>query len=215
MKTYLTVVLVCFCSLSVFSQTSLYINPVFESIAKKHKIVAIIPFKASVSLRPKQMKEMTAEDLNKLEKTEGEALQGAMYSWFLTREKRNQLNIKVQDTRTTNSILLKNELTYESIDSKTPKELAELLEVDAVIMGKISTNKPMSEGASLALGVLFGFYGTTNQALLDLFIYNAADGELMVNYRKSVAGSIGSNNDMLVNTLMRKASRRIPYTSVN
>ena len=43
-------------------------------------------------------------------------------------------------------------------------------------------------------------------------IYNAADGEILANYNKKVRGSIGSDNDDLVNIIMRKASRRIAYT---
>ncbi|NJN49914.1 MAG: hypothetical protein HC798_00510 [Polaribacter sp.] len=37
------------------SQTNLYENPKFDEIAKTHKNIAILPFKASVKLRPKQM----------------------------------------------------------------------------------------------------------------------------------------------------------------
>lgn len=79
-------------------------------------------------------------------------------------------------------------------------------------MGTFDTNKPMSEGASVALGLLIGFWGTTNSATINLSIYNAVDGELLVNYNKKVRGSIGSDNDSLINILMRKASRRIAYT---
>lgn len=79
-------------------------------------------------------------------------------------------------------------------------------------MGTFETNKPMSEGASVALGVLVGFYGSTNKAIINLSIYNADQGELLVNYNKAVSGSIGSSTEDLINILMRKASRRISYT---
>ena len=79
-------------------------------------------------------------------------------------------------------------------------------------MGTFQTNKPMSEGASVALGLLIGFWGTTNSATINLSIYNAADGELLVNYNKKVRVSIGSDNHSLINIIMRKASRRIAYT---
>ena len=70
----------------------------------------------------------------------------------------------------------------------------------------------MSEAASVALGLLIGFFGNTNSAVINLSIYNAIDGELLVNYNKKVRGTIGSDNDDLINTIMRKASRRIAYT---
>ena len=73
----------------------------------------------------------------------------------------------------------------------------------------------MSEGASIALGVLFGAFGSTNKCVINLSIFNAEDSELLVNYHKSVSGSIGSSNVDLINKLMRKVSRRIAYTKQN
>ncbi len=215
MKRILLTTIIVLTGVIVFSQTQLYENPKFDEIAKDHKIIGIIPFKASVTLRPKQMKEMTTEQLNKMEISEGEGIQSALYSWFLRREKRGTLTVKVQDISITNAKLKKAGITIDNYQEYTPSELAKLLEVDAIIMGTFETTKPMSEGASVALGLLVGFYGSTNKAVLNLFIYNAKDGELLVNYNKAVAGSIGSSTDDLVNKLMRKASRRIAYTKTD
>ncbi|MAO38023.1 MAG: hypothetical protein CMP12_19335 [Zunongwangia sp.] len=194
---------------TVEAQTNLFEHPDFETIAKDHKSIAIIPFSAKVSLRPKQMKEITAEQLKEMEMHEGQSIQTAMYSWFLKRRKRGKLLIEVQDPNTTNAILNKNEI---DLSVTTPKELATLLNVDAVITGKFETDKPMSDGASLALGLLVGFWGTTNSATVNMSINNAEDGVLLWNYNKRVAGSLGSSNDQLINKLMRKASRRLAYT---
>lgn len=195
--------------LSVEAQTHLFEHPDFETIAKDHQSIAIIPFSAKVSLRPKQMKEITAEQLKEMEIGEGQSIQTAMYSWFLKRKKRGKLLIDVQDPNKTNAILKKNEIDMEIT---TPEELAQLLEVDAVITGKFETDKPMSDGASIALGLLVGFWGTTNSATVNMSINNAEGGTLLWNYNKRVVGSLGSSNDQLINKLMRKASRRLAYT---
>jgi hypothetical protein len=158
------------------------------------------------------MKDITPEQLQRMEESEGLSIQSAMYSWFLKRDKRQKLKVKVQDPNTTNALLRRNIITPEYIADYTPNELAEILGVDAVIMGTFETNKPMSEGASVALGMLVGFYGSTNKAIINLSVYNAEQGELLVNYNKAVSGSIGSSTEDLINTLMRKASRRISYT---
>ncbi len=194
---------------TVEAQTHLFEHPDFETIAKDHKTIAIIPFSAKVSLRPKQMKEITAEQLKEMEISEGQSIQTAMYSWFLKRKKRGKLLIDVQDPNKTNAILKKNEVDMEIT---TSEELAKLLEVDAVITGKIETDKPMSDGASIALGLLVGFWGSTNSATVNMSVNNAEDGSLLWNYNKRVSGSLGSSNDQLINTLMRKASRRLAYT---
>ena len=75
-----------------YSQTSLYVNPKFEEIAKNHKSIAVVPFKTQVKLRPKQMKDMTPEKLEKLEKDESLGLQQGMQSWFLKRKKKRKVD---------------------------------------------------------------------------------------------------------------------------
>ncbi|MER3373890.1 MAG: hypothetical protein RIM83_04570 [Allomuricauda sp.] len=198
---------------SVLSQTSLYENPDFDQIADSHKIIAMVPFKAQVKLRPKQMKDMTDEQLDRLERSEGESIQSAMYSWFLKRKKRGKmLHIEVQDPKITNALLSKQNIDYENLNEYTPMELAEILGVDAIISGDYETNKPMSEGASVALGLLIGFWGSTNTAIVNMSVHNASDGILLWNYNKKVRGSLGSSPEDLINILMRKASRRLAYT---
>lgn len=86
----ITFKLLVFCLLivsgtNISAQTKLYEHPDFENIAKDHKIIAIIPFSAKVSLRPKQMKEITPEQLSQMEIGEGQSIQNSMYTWFLNR----------------------------------------------------------------------------------------------------------------------------------
>lgn len=198
---------------NVNAQTNLYENPDFDDIAKNHKIIAVVPFKTQVKLRPKQMKDMTNDQLYRIEKSEGEGLQTAMYSWFLKRKKRGKLQtLEIQDPKITTALLSRNNIGYDNITDFTPQELAAILKVDAVISGEFETNKPMSEGASVALGLLVGFWGSTNNAVINMSVHNAADGVLLWNYNKKVRGSVGSSPEDLINILMRKVSRRLAYT---
>ncbi|APG60266.1 hypothetical protein [Christiangramia salexigens] len=195
---------------TALAQTNLYQHPQFETRTADHKIIAILPFEANVSLRPKQMKEISQEQLADLEKNEGLSVQSAMYSWFLKRKKRGDLLIDIQDVKRTNALLLQNNI--DNLNAVTTEQLAQILGVDAVITGTFETDKPMSDGASVALGLLIGFWGSTNAATINMSVNNGTDGELLWNYNKRVAGSLGSNTDMLINKLMRKASRRLGYT---
>ncbi|MBT8259318.1 MAG: hypothetical protein HKN00_12750 [Flavobacteriaceae bacterium] len=213
MKKILLILFICLSYSGLNAQTNLYVNPEFDAIAEDHKIIAVVPFKTQVTLRPKQMKDMTPEQLDRLEKAEGEGIQTAMYSWFLKRKKRGKMEaIEVQDPKTTTALLARNDINYDNITNYTPQELAEILEVDAIISGEFETNKPMSEGASAALGLLVGFWGSTNNAVVNMSVHNASDGVLLWNYNKKVRGSIGSSAEDLINVLMRKASRRLAYT---
>ncbi len=158
------------------------------------------------------MKELKEGQLEEMQQNESYDIQQSMYSWFLKRKQQGKLWVEVQDVNKTNSLLKKEGISYSNIKGFTAKEIAAILDVDAIISGRFETSKPMSDGVSVALGLLVGFYGATSRATIDMFIYNADDGKVLINYNKAVSGSIGSSTDGLINTIMRKASRRIPYT---
>jgi len=197
----------------VFSQTRLYVNPKFPEIARHQKIIAIIPFTTTIQLRPKQMRNTTPEQLKTMEINEGKGVQMALYSWFLKRGEKGKLLVKVQDPNVTDVKLKRAGIKIEDYSDHTPAEIAKILGVDGLVMGTLKTTKPMSAGLSAALGVLVGVWGVTNRATMNLFIYNEADGSVLLNYNKGIRGSLGSSTQDMVNILMRKASRRIAYVS--
>lgn len=210
--TYFIIFITLLISGSIEAQTHLYENPDFETIAKDHQNIAILPFKTKIELRPKQMKKLEPGQLEEMQLSEAESIQDAMHSWFLKRKKRGSLFIEVQQPARTRALLLKEGITAENLEVYTTEELAKILGVDAIISGTYETNKPMSEGASVALGLLIGFWGRTNSAVVNMNINNSNDGILLWNYNKRVSGSFGSSSDDLINVLMRKASRRLAYT---
>ncbi|MGB1481493.1 MAG: hypothetical protein ACPG66_08990 [Flavobacteriales bacterium] len=195
-----------------FSQTNFYEDPRFPALAATHETIAILPFDATVTLRPRQMKDISPEQLERMEIAEGEGIQGAMHSWFLKRKKRGSLKVDVQAPNVTRAKLLKAGVTPEMLPAYEPQEICEILGIDAIIMGTFETNKPMSQGAAIALGVLFGVGGSTEKAVVNLSIYEGENGELMCSYLKNLNGGLGSSSEDLINVLMRKASRRIAYT---
>ena len=199
-------------SLSAIAQTrEIYVNDNFATLAKDHKLVAILPFQTIIKLRPMQMEKMTAEQFQQLQKDEGMAVQSAVHSYLLKRKAQHELPISFLDISTTNALLAKSNVTQENIQNFTPQELATMLQADAVISGILATDKPMSDGASVALGVLVGFYGSTNSGKCTININDAKTGELMWKYEKTLSRSLGSDTNTVINTIMRKASRQLPY----
>jgi len=194
------------------AQTNFYEDPSFNAIALTHNIIAILPFDATVTLRPRDMRDMTTKQLERMEITEGEGIQAAMYSWFLKRKKQGKLRIDVQPPNVTKAKLLRAGMTVEVIAAYTPQEICKLLGVDAIIMGTFETNKPMTQGTAIMLNAAFGVNGNTEKALINLTIYEGENGGMMCNYQKNIVGGVGSTTESLINILMRKASRRIAYT---
>ena len=97
------------------------------------------------------------------------------------------------------------------MQTKTKEELAALLGVDAVISTAAVMQKPMSDGAAVAMGVIFGAWGSTNDVKTSINIHDGKDGTLVWKYDFTATGSVGSNTQNLVNALMRNASKKFPY----
>eukprot|EP01029_Cantina_marsupialis_P008677 TRINITY_DN204348_c0_g1_i1.p1 TRINITY_DN204348_c0_g1~~TRINITY_DN204348_c0_g1_i1.p1 ORF type:complete len:160 (+),score=26.31 TRINITY_DN204348_c0_g1_i1:70-480(+) len=135
-----------------------------------------------------------------------------MYSWFLTRKKRGSLLVSVQNPARTNALLKKNGIDIHSYSEYLPSELGKILGVETVIMGSFETSKPMSNGAAIGLMVLTGGMFATSTATMNMDFMSTTDDELVVNYLKKIKGSLGTDAQDLINILMRKVSRRIPYT---
>ena len=212
MKFYTLIFSLLFSLLS-FSQTKLYVHEDADSYVKATKSLAILPLDVQVKMRPKQLKDFTPEQIIVMGHNEAKDIQRAMYSWFLTRKKRGSLLVEsVQRPTVTNAILKKNGIDIHSYSDLTPSELGEILGVDLIITGTFETSKPMSDGAGVALALLAGVGGATSQATANIDFINTSDNELVVNYFKKIKGSLGSNSEDLINILMRKVSRRIPYT---
>ena len=189
----------------------IYKSTEFDDVSSKHKLVAIIPADVTVKLRPNQSKKMSAEELDKNREATAYAIQDKMYSWFLRRSEKFKYTVKFQDVSKTNSILKDAGLSYKDIRLKSKESMAQILGVDAVISNITTMDKPMSEGVAVAVGILIGAWGSTNNVNTTINIHEAKQGDLIWKYDYVAQGSVGSSPDNLVNALMRNASRKFPY----
>jgi len=69
----------------------------------------------------------------------------------------------------------------------------------------------MSDGAAVALGLLVGAWGATNEVRVSMGIHDGLNRKHIWNYDHKFSGGVGSSPSRLVNDLMRRASRRMPY----
>lgn len=124
----------------------------FSTKTATHKTVAILPADVLIQLRPKEMKNTTAEQIHRLEEQTGKIIQDKMYTWFLKRSDKHRYTVSFQDISRTNALLLQAGRDYDHIHTNTKDDLARLLEVDAVISTKAIMEKPMSDGAAIVVG---------------------------------------------------------------
>lgn len=186
----------------------IYEAPNLPNLIKEHKKVAIIPFDVIISVK-KLPKGTTAEDLRNQEKVESLNIQNSMYTFFL--KKIENYTIAFQDVAHTNAVLAKAGINSETIKEHTMDELAGILQVDAIISGTVITEKPISEGAAVAIALIAGVGTRTNMATVTLNIHNGSDATLLWRFQRELSGTIGSSADDLINILMRQVARNFPY----
>jgi hypothetical protein len=205
------ILLVALVPFTAFAQKEIYTNPDFASLAKNEQTLAILPFTVTLHLRPNERAKMSDEDLKKMELQEGLDVQSAMQSYFLHKKEKKDFTVSFQDIDKTNLLLKKAGISPDSLANYSAQDLAKILGVDGVISGTLTSDKPMSEGAAVAVGVLTGFYGHTNSGKCTINIHDASTGKLMWKYEKSLSRGLGSSINTIINTMMSKASRKFPY----
>lgn len=199
-------VFICSCGPKIYTSST------FSAALAKHKTVAILPADVTIQLRPNESKKLTAEQMADLVNKTGYDIQDKMYGWFLGRMDKFQYTVTFQDINKTNSRLKEAGIKYEDMKSQDRSALAKILEVDAVMQARTFSEKPMSEGAAVAVGVIFGMWGSTNIVQTAINIHDGKSGELLWKYDYEASGSVGSSSTRLVDALMRNATRKFPYS---
>ncbi|GAA4731750.1 hypothetical protein [Flavisolibacter ginsenosidimutans] len=192
----------------------IYKSADFSNALSKHKTVAILPAEVSMQLRPNQAKSTTPEQMEEMTVKTGYDVQEKMYGWFLRRSDKYHYTVSFQDVTRTNAKLKEAGITYKDLKTTDRSKLAQLLGVDAVMQDRLSMEKPMSEGAAVAVGLLVGAWGNTNKVATTINIHDGNSGNLLWKYDYEAAGSVGSSTTRLVDALMRNATKKFPY-SVN
>ena len=204
MKLFKILSLVVVIGIMFSSCAKIFYSPDAYNLARNHKTIAILPPTVSIAAN----KKVEAEAIKEQQKTESINFQKEMYSWMLKRKMQGKITPEIQDVETTNA-KLKNSGYPEKVF--TSEEICEILGVDGTLGSNYSLSKPMSQGAAIAVGVLFGAWGATNEVTIALDIKDCANKKLLWNYDHKFSGSIGSSPARLVDGLMRHASKKMPY----
>jgi len=190
------------------SCAKIFYSPDARYLAQNQKIIAIVPPKVSIAAK----KNVDAAALIEQQKTESVNFQREMYSWMLKRKMQGNISVEIQDVETTIALLTKAEANGDKI--LTPYEMCQYLGVDGILSSNYSLSKPMSEGAAIAVSLLVGTTGATNEAIASLSIHDSGTKKMIWNYDHKLSSSLGTPA-RLVDDLMRQASRKMPYFTGN
>ena len=191
-------------TLILSSCAKIFYSPDAYSLAQNQKTIAIIPPKVSIAAR----KKVEGEAIKEQQRTESINIQKEMYSWLLKRKMQGRMSQEIQDVETTNALLLKAGYPETPL---TTIDLCDVLGVDGILTSNYKLSKPMSDGAAVALILLVGASGATNEVHVNLSINDCNNKKLIWNYNHKFSGGLGSSPARLVDGVMRQASRKMPY----
>lgn len=204
-QNFLFITALAFCTFLFSNCAQVYTSPEGTKLATNHKIIAIVPPKVSIAAQRK----VEAEAIKEQQKLESSNFQKEIYNWLVRRKFQGKMFVEVLDVETTNAKLQK--IGYFDGTILTPSEIAETLEVDAVVTSNFSLSKPISEGGAIALGILFGIWAPTNHTFVSMELHDRSTKKLFWNYNHEASGSVFNSPSDLINALMRNASRKMPY----
>jgi hypothetical protein len=208
-KVFCFIALICVIGLTSCNP-NIYLAPNFEKIRTSQHKLAILPFDVLIKFK-KMPKGYTQEIINEQQKSTGFSIQSNAYSYFLKEKAKDKYTIDFQDIDQTNALLTKAGIDYETIKTMGKDEICAALGVDGVISGKATMAKPMSEAAAVAVGLLVGYWGTTDQVNVTMNIHDKNGGTLLWKYDYQASGGVGNSAENLTRALMRNASKNFPY----
>ncbi len=131
-----------------------YVTSYFDQQTAHHKLIAVLP--AEMIFTGTQPKDITADDIAKIEETESKMFENYLANSILryANTQNYYTAVGVQDISTTQKLLEDNNISIRDSWREDDKKLAKILGVDAVVRMRIQKKRYMSDLASM--GVSYG-----------------------------------------------------------
>jgi hypothetical protein len=195
----------------------------FADLTRSHRTVAIIPF--DIIFTGRYPDDMTDEQIAQQLGVESMDFQLSFYQsvYNSARRKKDALTVNIQDIRKTNSLLREAGYDPAYAYEQDAQELAQILDVDAVLRGTIEKNRLMSDelsvGIDIAATVLGGALGDVAALTPTLSKRVRASYDIIDRWTGTVLWSLTSNDEAnwqqtatdLMNEINLGAAKRFPY----
>lgn len=187
--------LICLMPLMAFTQVEsskqTFEGPNLKATIASHKKVAILPFDVKITYR-KQPKNFNVGANREHELKMLSTIQSNIYTFLLRKSKEYPVNLQNVDET---NLLLKRAGMEGKLDELTKEEIATVLGVNALLGGQFESRQTQSDGTAIAAMVLLsGMGGRTGTGSLILTLNNAADGDLLWRFFKSMDDNVKGTN---------------------
>lgn len=172
---------------------SAYLSPAIQYMRGGEGRLAILPFEVTNWVE-KIPKGATLESLKKAERDDAYVMQRDLYRYCIREMSRQDNIVEIQHINYTNDLLEAKGIDYEDLKGISKEELAQILDVDAVIssnVNQIITNR----SGFMIRRVMSGVWGTRNQVEATFAIHQRSDGKMLwkYDYGLSIAGEDSVN----------------------
>ena len=224
MKKTIPVLLLIALIISASCSRKYYTSSFFDQQTANHKIIAVLP--SEIVFTGKQPKDLTGEQIAKMEEEESKAFQLALYSNILRYANTNKtyMFVGVQDVTKTMNTLGENQISVRDSWKMDDKKLASLLGVDAIVRMQITQKRYMSDYASY--GVTIG-RSVINQTGLggrlpipsslgrteDIYAYCSVVSNSMTLWNNSYKSAADWDNpsNVIIENITNNFGRNFPY----
>lgn len=130
-----------------------YLTADYEKFSKRHNKIAVLPY--DIKMIGRKVAEMEQEDIDRLRSVESEIFQQSLYAEVLRRtgSGKNDIKISVQDINKTNRLLKEAGVSILEINEYSPKQLGDILGVDAIISTRLVKEMFLSREEALLMDV--------------------------------------------------------------
>jgi len=205
-----------------------YQSPHFEARAQQHQVIAVLPF--TMVFTGKTPKDLTPEQIAKIEEEESVAFQMGYYHWLLQQasvDRKHPIRIEIQPVSETNRLLAEQGISVRDSWGMTAKSLARVLRVDAVVSTAVTKTRYMSGVQSFAIetgfavvseiseGQLAPFLpwalGTTNNIQAASELIDALDGSVLWQDGLSASTDWRAPANDIIAGFTRDLAKKFPY----
>lgn len=178
------------------------------------KTYAILPFDVTIE-KNLQIKKTTPEMLQQQEERESLQYQSGVFQFMMERKK--EFSVNFQDIDDTNTLLKRNNISYDKGRSMTKAELCRLLEVDGILTGRFQRKENLDRNLARGLDLIasrtemFGLSPKQGEANLSLTLYNAAEKRVVWTHQNDDWNSAYRSPEELAQKLMERAAKKFPY----
>lgn len=125
----------------------------YDKFASQHSGIAVLPY--DIQLKGRKTAEMTDAEIYDVRSVESKLFQQSLYNEVLERTgaRNKDINISVQDINKTNRLLVAAGIDLVDISEYGPRELGEVLGVDAIISTKLIKDMFFSREEALLVDV--------------------------------------------------------------